>query len=279
MSIDLIPRGRVFNIQRCSLHDGPGVRTTVFLKGCPLRCKWCQNPEGLFRESSVSFDERKCIACQSCNGQKNAEAAHRCPTGALSVVGKDYTPQDLVSELLEDEAFFTGEGGVTFSGGECLLQGEFVLECAKLLREKGIRIAIDTCGAVEYSRIESLIPYAQVFLYDIKCIDPHLHQQFTGVSNQRILENFRRLYQAGAPIWVRVPLVGSFNATDEEVRRIRALLDNYPALGKVEALRYHELGMHKYALLGMDYSLGDEARLSDEWYLHLKSILEAGEAI
>lgn len=275
MSIDPARCGRVFNIQRCSLHDGPGVRTTVFLKGCPLRCQWCQNPEGLTHAVSVTFDGRKCIACGSCEGVHDAAHADCCPTEALSAVGKDYTPEALVSELLVDRDFFTGEGGVTFSGGECLLQGEFVLECAKRLAAEGIRVAIDTCGAVDFSAIEPLIPYAQLFLYDIKCIDPALHKRFTGMSNENILDNFRRLYEAGTPIWVRVPLIGTFNATETEARSIRAFLDGFPDVRRIETLRYHELGIHKYELLGKEYALGDEACLSDEQYAGLKRIIEA----
>ncbi|MBQ7355688.1 MAG: glycyl-radical enzyme activating protein [Clostridia bacterium] len=267
-------RGVVFNVQRCSLHDGPGVRTTVFMKGCPLRCRWCQNPEGLTRTPSITYDGNKCISCGSCKGERDADAAERCPTEALSVAGREYTPDELVEELCADQAFFKGEGGVTFSGGECLLQGDFLLECAKRLSSKGIRIAFDTCGAVEFSHMEKLIPYAQLFLYDIKCIDPDLHERFTGVSNRQILDNFNRLCAAGVPIWVRVPLVGSFNANEAEARRIRAYLDGFPAIRKVEALRYHRLGERKYELLGMEYTMGDEALLSDEQFEQLKTIIE-----
>ncbi|MBO5777971.1 MAG: glycyl-radical enzyme activating protein [Clostridia bacterium] len=274
MSIDPARCGRVFNIQRCSLHDGPGVRTTVFMKGCPLRCKWCQNPEGLSHAVSVTYDSRKCIACGSCGGNHTVEGANCCPTEALTVAGKDYTPRELVSELLEDRAFFVDGGGVTFSGGECLLQSDFVLECAKLLKKEEISVAIDTCGEVDFSAIEPLIPYAQLFLYDIKCIDAVLHKQFTGVTNQRILDNFRRLYEAGAPIWVRVPLIGTFNANETEARSIRAFLDDFPHIQRIEALRYHELGIHKYELLGKEYTLGEDACLSEEAYLLLKNIIE-----
>jgi pyruvate formate lyase activating enzyme len=203
------------------------------------------------------------------------EGANCCPTEALTVAGKDYTPTRLVSELLEDRAFFVDGGGVTFSGGECLLQSDFVLECAKLLKKEGIGVAIDTCGEVEFSAIESLIPYAQLFLYDIKCIDSLLHKQFTGVSNQRILDNFRRLYEAGAPIWVRVPLIGTFNADETEARSIRAFLDGFPGIQRIEALRYHELGVHKYQLLGKEYALDENACLSESLFSNLKKIIEA----
>ena len=127
---------------------------------------------------------------------------------------------------------------------------------------------------MDFSNIEKLIPYAQLFLYDIKCIDSDLHKRFTGVSNHRILENFQRLYESGAPIWVRVPLIGTFNANEEEASRVRAYLDRFPNVLRIEALRYHELGIHKYELLGEPYTLGEEARLTDKQYACLKEIVE-----
>ncbi len=266
--------GRVFNIQRCSLHDGPGVRTTVFMKGCPLRCTWCQNPEGLSREISLTYDAKKCISCGSCRGERSIQAALLCPTEALSTFGKDYTPDELVDELCEDADFFIGEGGVTFSGGECLVQGDFVFECSKILHGKGIRVAIDTCGEVDFSQIERLIPYTQIFLYDLKCADPEKHRLFTGVSNERIIKNLERLCLSGARVWIRVPIVGTFNADPDEARAIRDILDRLSSVEKVEALRYHELGLHKYHLLGMDHSLSENANISDALFDQIKSIIE-----
>ncbi len=266
--------GVVFNIQRCSLHDGPGVRTTVFLKGCPLRCAWCQNPEGLTASPSYLYDSRKCIACHSCDGLSLAEGAVACPTGAREVCGKTYTVAELVAELLVDAPFYQTGGGVTFSGGECLLQSAFVAAAARSLQEQGIGVAIDTCGAVDWSAIEALLPYADLFLYDIKSLDNAKHQAFTGRSNRQILDNFARLAASGARIWVRVPIVGSFNATVADAHAIRAYLDGFPAVEKVEALRYHELGRHKYDLLNLPYPLGDTALVDDATFAEIKAILE-----
>ncbi len=266
--------GVVFNIQRCSLHDGPGVRTTVFLKGCPLRCAWCQNPEGLAASPSYLYDSRKCIACHGCDGLAPAAAAAVCPTGAREACGKTYTLTELVDELLIDAPFFQNEGGVTFSGGECLLQSAFVTAAARALKERGISVAIDTCGAVDWSALEGLLSYADLFLYDVKTVDEERHKAFTGRSNRQILDNFARLAASGARIWVRVPVVGGFNATPADARAIRAYLDGFPAVEKVEALRYHELGRHKYDLLNLPYPLGDTALVDDATFAEIKAVLE-----
>ncbi len=268
-----MPLGNIFNIQRCSLHDGPGVRTTVFMKGCPLRCAWCQNPEGLSASPSVMHDTRKCISCQSCAGKTPTKGAEVCPSGALTLCGKEYTPEELVKILLCDRDFYRKDGGVTFSGGECLIQSDFVLECAKMLKNENINVAIDTCGAVDYENIEELLPYAQLFLYDIKTVNSEAHEKFTGMSNDKILENFSKLYASGARIWVRVPIVGTFNATLNDAHEIKAFLDTFPNIEKVEPLKYHELGMHKYILLGKDYTLGKEALVDDELFEEIKKIL------
>ena len=175
--------------------------------------------------------------------------------------------------MLADADFFSDTGGVTFSGGECLLQSDFILECTKKLAEHGISVAIDTCGAVEFSNIEKLIPYASLFLYDIKTLNDEQHKKFTGMSNRTILENFERLYQSGAKIWVRIPVVNTFNASKEDVMQIKEFLDRFPDIEKIEALKYHELGLHKYEMLGREYTLGDEALVSDADFEDIKSIL------
>ncbi len=265
--------GKVFNIQRCSLHDGPGVRTTVFMKGCPLRCAWCQNPEGLTYETSVMYDKRKCISCKSCADKSKADGAEVCPAGALVAYGKEYTSDALVKLLLADADFFGSTGGVTFSGGECLLQSDFILECTKKLAEHKISVAIDTCGAVEFSNIEKLIPHADLFLYDIKTTNEEQHKKFTGMSNRTILENFEKLYKSGARIWVRIPIVNSFNTDRNDILQIKAFLDRFPNIEKIETLKYHELGMHKYEMLGREYTLGDEALVSDSDFERIKALL------
>lgn len=265
--------GRVFNVQRCSLHDGPGIRTTVFMKGCPLRCAWCQNPEGLSHEISFAHDVRRCISCHSCEGKSKEEGASVCPAGALTAFGRDYTVSELVGELLADLDFFGEQGGVTFSGGECLLQSDFVLECAKELSKRKIKVAVDTCGAVDYRSIEKLIPYTDLFLYDVKCISEKKHIENTGVTNREILSNFEKLYASDARIWVRIPIVNGFNTDKDELLLIKEYLDRFPNIEKIEPLRYHELGIHKYELLGKPYTLSDSAKLSDGEFEEIKKLL------
>ena len=265
--------GLIFNIQRCSVHDGPGIRTTVFLKGCPLRCAWCQNPEGISMQPTASFDSKKCIGCLSCKDAKSPEeAAAVCPTGAKSVFGKEYTVDELIEIVLEDRDFYTGGGGVTFSGGEALLQADFVASAAARLKSLGIGVAVDTCGAVDYSAFEKVIRYTDFFLYDIKSLNDEMHRRFIGKSNKQILENFEKLCSAGAKIIVRVPFVGGFNATVADALAIKEFTDRFDSVIKVELLKYHKLGIHKYELIGRDYTLGDDAEVSAELFDEIKRI-------
>jgi len=207
--------GLVFDIHRATTHDGPGLRTTVFFKGCPLRCEWCHNPEGLSMTPEVQWLSRRCIACKTCVATCPARAVvydergvfvdsarcelslqcvRDCPANALTLLGKRYTAEELVREALKDEMFF-GEfkGGVTASGGEPLLQYEFVAEFFRLLKEKGVNTALDTSGCVPPEAMEAVLPYTDVVLYDLKFIDPDLHRLHTGADNALILSNFERL--------------------------------------------------------------------------------------
>ena len=256
--------GIVFNIQRCSLHDGPGVRTTAFLKGCTLRCRWCQNPEGLDPEPSISYSKEKCVSCGRCrDAADGAEAARVCPSGAREIIGRRYTSAELADELMRDRVFFRNNGGVTFSGGECLMQADFVAETSSILRREGISGAIDTCGNVPYGSIEKQLDSAGLFLYDIKTVNDSQHRRFTGTGTRTILSNFERLYGTGARIWVRIPVVGGFNTSEEDVEELSDYLKGFPDLERIEPLRYHKLGMHKYERLGLTYEMGDGAEVSD----------------
>ena len=179
--------GTVFNVQRCSLHDGPGVRTTAFLKGCTLRCRWCQNPEGLDPEPSISYSKEKCVSCGRCRDAADGkEAASVCPSGAREIIGRTYSSAELANELMRDRMFFRKNGGVTFSGGECLMQADFVAETSSILRREGISVAIDTCGNVPYGSIEKQLDSAGLFLYDIKTVNDSQHRRFTGTGTRTI---------------------------------------------------------------------------------------------
>lgn len=264
--------GLLFDIQRFSVHDGPGIRTTFFLKGCPLRCGWCHNPEGLEGRIQLQYQEEACIHCGECEGvcpthahfltegrhtvdfsRCNACGActSACPSGALSLMGQELSPQAVLRAALRDVPFYGVEGGVTFSGGEASRQPEFLTECLSLCRDAGLHTAVDTCGLMEKKTLERLAGLCDLFLYDIKAITPALHRQGTGVDNARILENYRFLMENGCRVWVRVPVIGGFNASEEEMSRIAAFLQANPGVEQIELMPYHRLGIGKYGQVGL----------------------------
>ena len=241
----------IFDIQRFSVHDGPGIRTTVFMKGCNLRCAWCHNPEGLESRIAPRFFANECIGCGSCGGNRTLENAKLCPAEAIRPSGREVTADELMTELLRDRAFYSTDGGVTFSGGECLLQSDFVAEvCARLHRE-GVSTAIDTAGLVPWESIAKTLPVCDLYLYDVKCADTALHRRFTGVSNDRILENLRRLSSAGAKIWIRIPVIPDFNDNMAELSRVAGIVASLDRVDAVALMPYHSLGVSKYETLGM----------------------------
>ena len=244
--------GTVFDIQRFCVHDGPGIRTTVFLKGCPLRCRWCHNPEGLRPEPQVQFFTAECIGCLRCGGIHNLENVSNCPTGALKQVGKDYTVEELMEQIRKDRDFYGCDGGVTFSGGECLMQAEFVAEMLKRAKGEGLTTAVDTCGFVPWKSIEKTIPFCDTYLYDVKCADPELHMAYTGQRNERILENLRKLSASGGMIWIRIPVIPGFNDRDTEMQAMADIVNGIPGVQKVTLMPYHTLGKSKYETLGME---------------------------
>lgn len=256
-------KSTVFDIQRASFVDGDGVRTAVFFKGCSLRCKWCHNPEGIKREKELLYYQSRCTSCGKCNEVcKRAEGnctlcgkcALYCPSDAKELCGRDYTVDELFEIIKRDKTFYekTG-GGVTFTGGECMLQIDFLVQMLKLCRENGINTAVDTAGNVPFGSFELALPYADTFLYDIKCINEELHISGTGHTNKLILDNFNRLLSLGASVTVRIPVIGGFNDTDEEMEAICTFLKGKKISG-VELLPYHNLGAHKYEALGTEMS-------------------------
>ena len=246
----------VFDIQRFSVHDGPGIRTTVFFKGCPLRCRWCHNPEGLSPVIEPQFLKEECIGCHLCGGERSLQAAKQCPTGALRVCGTEHTIGDLMDVILRDRDFYGTDGGVTCSGGECLLQADFVSALLRTAKAAGIGTAIDTCGLVPWSAFEKTMPFCDRYLYDIKCADPIRHKAFTGADNACILDNLRKLGAAGAKIWLRVPVIPSFNDTDTEMAAIAQTASSVPIEG-VTLIPYHALGVSKYETVGRKYTLSE----------------------
>ena len=244
-------KGRIFEIKRFSVHDGAGIRTTVFFKGCNLRCAWCHNPEGLLFEAQEAFYKHKCIGCGECN--KKSFSIGDCLGEARIMYGREITVDELVEEILEDRDFYeTSGGGVTFSGGECMLQIDFLEEILKKCKENGIHTAVDTAGHVPYENFKRIMPYTDLFLYDVKCMNSARHKQYTGVGNERILENLSKLLAVGKPVWVRVPIVPTVNDSEEDIAAIHQFFDanGYPE--KTELLAYHAMGKHKYDALGME---------------------------
>ena len=260
----------ITNIQRFSLHDGDGIRTVVFLKGCNLNCRWCHNPETISKEKQVLFRKSKCIQCRSCdnackklNGNfiildnipeidvscmSCLKCAASCPTEAMEILGKDYSIDDLYDVLIRDKEFYDqSNGGVTFSGGEPLLQAYDLVPLMQKLRNDNISICIDTAGYVSWESFQIVLPYVRNFLFDIKCMDDELHISGTGASNALILDNFKKLYAAGGRIIVRIPVIPGFNADESNIRKIAGFIENYPNIENVELMPFHATAFHKYA--------------------------------
>lgn len=268
-------KGLISGIKRMEIHDGDGLRTTVFLKGCPLKCVWCHNPESISFEKQTAFFKNKCIGCGICDNEHNELTAAKCPSEALVAYGTEYTPEALVKELLKDEQFFkNGHGGVTLSGGECLAQGEFAIETAKLLFEKGISVYVDTCGFVKTETIQKIIPYADKFLYDIKAFDEEVHKRCTGQSNMVILENLKYINSQNVPIEIRIPYVPGYN--DNQIEKIGSFLSEFDCITAVKILPYHNYAASRYAALGMKNTLPDIIPSEEELNMAKEKISKFG---
>jgi pyruvate formate lyase activating enzyme len=261
--------GRVFNIQRFAVHDGPGVRTTVFLKGCPARCVWCHNPESQSPEPEIVCVEERCLHCDSCrdvcpHGLDAAQCtrcgrcAEACPTGARQLAGRLMTVDEVLTEVLADRLFFDESGGgVTVSGGEPLSQPAFLRALLEASRAAGLATALDTCGAGSRDQLLALAPLIDVVLYDLKTADPERHLAFTGLPLEPILDNLAALGAIHDAIWIRVPIVPGFTDDEASLRAIAAIAARTPGVRRVHLLPYHRTGASKFARLGRSYSLED----------------------
>ena len=267
-------KATIFDIQRNSFVDGPGIRTTVFFKGCNLRCAWCHNPESQSAKRQMMFYKNKCTGCGKCKEKcphdlKECDLCGKCtlycPHDAREICGKDYTVDEVLAIVLKDKIFYENSGGgVTFSGGECMLQIDFLTELLRACKQNGIHTAVDTAGCLPFSSFERVMPYTDLFLYDVKCFDAETHQRYTGVGNATILDNLGRLLSLGKDVWVRIPVIPTVNDTEKEMQAIKAFLDGYPAPKKVELLPYHAMGEHKYDAIGKEacaFSVPDSERL------------------
>ena len=267
-------KGIVFDIQRFSVHDGPGIRTTVFMKGCPLRCRWCHNPEGLLQKPQLQFFEDKCVGCGACGKRDRLSDSERCNSEALTVCGRELDESEIMAEVLKDRIFYANNGGVTFSGGEYLLQADFVASVLSLAKAEDLHTSIDTCGYVNWSNIEKTLDFCDLYLYDIKCLDPSLHKEYTGVDNSLIVENLKRLSACGKDIWIRVPVIPDFNNNEAEMKAIAELVSTLSSVKQVTLMPYHTLGASKYKTLGLEYKFDTEQRISDEELFGFRKIFE-----
>jgi glycyl-radical enzyme activating protein len=271
--------GIVFNVQRFCVHDGPGIRTAVFLKGCPLRCAWCHNPEGLSPRKQLMLDTAKCTHCGACaavcerhtvrGGVHTIDRAScaacgtctkACPNDALAVAGKEMSVSEIMNVVLRDAPFYAESGGgLTLTGGEPTLQGGFALALARDARREGIHVAVETCGFAKPEVLAALAETVDLFLYDIKETDSARHLAYTGQGNELILENLRMLDSAGAKIILRCPIIPSFNDRREHYEGIARLANGLRNVQEIEIEPYHPLGLSKAEKLGM----AKDARLSE----------------
>ena len=241
----------IFDIQRNSFVDGPGIRTTVFFKGCNLKCKWCHNPESQSSKPQIMFYKDKCTGCGRCSGITEKDTDFVCFNDAKQICGKEYSVDELFDIIQKDKPFYeTSAGGVTFSGGECMLQIDFLCEILKKCKDNKIHTAIDTAGCVSWESFERIIPYTDLFLYDIKTLNNDIHKEFVGTENELILNNLKKLLDRGANVSIRIPVIPTVNDSTEEMKSIKDFLT--PHKPNVELLPYHKMGEHKYNALGMD---------------------------
>jgi len=287
--------GSIFNIQKFSIHDGPGIRTTVFFKGCPLRCQWCHNPESQPTGGQVLFWPGRCIGCGACVescpqgaitlGQAGAltdldlcdqcgECVEDCYAQARELVGRQVGVPEVMAEILKDRPFYEESGGgATFSGGEPLMQPDFLLALLQACQAQEIHTTVDTCGFAPWDVLERIRPYTGMFLFDLKMMDAARHREYTGASNQPILRNLRRLSASGQSIRLRIPIIPGINDDTQHIRQIGEFAAGLPHLDEVELLPYHPIAAEKYRRLKLHYALPETQPPSEERLAEIAQVL------
>lgn len=277
--------GIIFNIQKFCVYDGEGIRTCVFLKGCPLRCIWCHNPESYEKSPTLSFSKNKCTLCGRClavcsarkieNGNINIDreectkcgkCTEKCLCDANEIIGKEMSSTDVIAEVLKDKMFYDSSGGgITVTGGEPSYQPDFTLELLSLAKDEGISIAVETCGIGSRDFYEKAADLGATFLYDIKCIDPVRHRELTGSDNARIISNLRYLMSRGADIIIRLPMIPDCNDRDEDITLLASFLnENKGRYRYAEIMPYHALGIGKSEKTGSVSAYAHESASDDE---------------
>jgi pyruvate formate lyase activating enzyme len=272
-------KGLVFNIQKYSVHDGPGIRTTVFLKGCPLNCPWCHNPEGISRQRQIVVLENRCIGCGQCrlacrygaevpgDGPLPARAEKcelcgacidACPTQGRQIIGQELSVAQVLETVLRDRVFYEDSGGgVTFSGGEPLSQPEYLRALLQASRDHGVHTVVDTCGLAQPEALAAVAPLTDLFLYDLKFIDDVKHRRYTGVSNRLILENLQALGRSHGRIWLRVPVIPGINDDEAEFTAAAQFAASVPGVRQVNLLPFHRTALPKSSRLGRETGLAE----------------------
>lgn len=266
----------IYNIQKCSIHDGNGLRTLVFLKGCPLRCPWCSNPESQSYQQEIMESPIRCISCGDCKSVCKESAisddyridrnlctncfkcTDRCYAESKRIVGKNYSIEELYNEIKKDSPFYSIHGGgVTFSGGEPLTQVVYLKEIAKKCHDNGINVVIETCGYGEYDEFKEVLPYVDAMFIDIKHIDSEIHKDLTGMNNELILNNIKLISEFGVPITIRTPIIPGYTDSEDNIKGIAEFISTVPTVKEYELLQYHNFGEPKYSSLGRQYPLKD----------------------
>ena len=294
-------KGTVFNMQHYSVHDGPGIRTIVFLKGCPLNCRWCSNPESHYASPEVAFNQDKCIgsACKICQNhapnhifwddvedrpklsnhraEEVVKAAHLCPAKAMTVYGKEMSVDEVLREVEKDGTFYARSGGgVTFSGGEPLMQRDFLKELVSECKNRSIHTAIETTAFAQWEDVRSIIADLDYLLVDIKHIDPMKHKEWTGVTNEVTLENLKHIRQEfpNKPMRVRTPVIPGFNDVVMTLKAIADFVKTELPNTEYELLKYHRFGLNKYEFIGQEYPLDRDLELEQERFDAFKELVK-----